>query len=230
MKLEETIFNKYQPNFQKLLTYGFTKNKNTYCYQKNFFNNKFQAKIIVTNNTVDGKVIDLDINEEYLLVHSIQTGKFIDEVRNDYVKILKDVRKHCFKQISFYPDGLNHYWLIPANPSYFDIMNAFNDTDNIIWKQSTKIRPGDIVFMYVGSPVSAIIHQCKVVEANIPYDYQDKNLKITHVMRIQRIVSYPKDEFTFKKLANYDVRAIRGPRHVPKKLLKDLLKKHQAAS
>ncbi|EEJ71933.1 hypothetical protein [Lactobacillus ultunensis] len=120
--------------------------------------------------------------------------------------------------------------MIPANPSYFDIMNAFNDTDNIIWKQSTKIKPGDIVFMYVGSPISAIIHQCKVLEVNIPYDYQGKNLKITHVMRIQRIASYPKNEYTFKKLADYDVRAIRGPRHVPEKLLKDLLKRQKASS
>ena len=226
MQLEDTVFKKYQPDNQKLIDYGFLKKNNKFYYQKNFFNNKFQAQIVIIKNNINGKVIDLDIDEEYLPVHSIQTGKFVDEVRSDYVEILKDIQKNCFDQISIYPDGLKHYWLIPANPSYFDIMNAFNDTDNIIWKQSTKIKPGDIVFMYVGSPVSSIIYQCQVLKVDIPYQYKDKNLQISHVMKIKKLKSYPKEAFTFKNLAKHNVRAIRGPRHVPQELLKSLLQKN----
>lgn len=125
---------------------------------------------------------------------------------------------------SFYPNGLAHYWLIPANPKYYDIMNAFNDTDIITWKQSTKIQLGDIVFVYVGAPVSAIIFQCRVLEVNLPYNYQTKELKINHVMRIQKIKKYAQTDFTFKKLASFDVKVIRGPRHVPQDLLKKLIK------
>lgn len=93
---------------------------------------------------------------------------------------------------------MQHYWLIPANPKYYDIMNAFNKTDTIIWKQSTKIQVGDIVFIYVGAPVSAIIFACRVLEINIPYQYTSKNLSMTHVIRIQKLKQYPENQFNFK--------------------------------
>lgn len=140
----------------------------------------------------------MDINDEYLPVHSIQTGKFVDEIRNEYVAILKDIRDQCFTLTSIYPQGMQHYWLIPANPKYYDIMNAFNKTDTIIWKQSTKIQVGDIVFIYVGAPVSAIIFACRVLEINIPYQYTSKNLSMTHVIRIQKLKQYPENQFNFK--------------------------------
>ena len=72
-----------------------------------------------------------------------------------------------------------------------------------------------------------LIYQCQVLEVNLPYHEQNKFLKINHVMRIKRILSYQSDEYTYKKLADYNVKAIRGPRHVPPQLLKDLLKKHK---
>ena len=40
-------------------------------------------------------------------------------------------------------------WIIPANPKYYDIMHAFDDTDTINWKQGAGIEKGDTVFMYV---------------------------------------------------------------------------------
>ena len=47
-------------------------------------------------------------------------------------------------------------WIIPATPNYYDIVHAFDGTDEIDWKQGAGIWKGDTVFMYVGSPVSAI--------------------------------------------------------------------------
>ena len=227
MQLEDKIFKQYQFDKEKLLKYGFIKQDSTYFYKKKFFNN-FEAQITIAPlNKVSGKVLDLDVEEEYLPIHSSQRGKFVDEVRTAYRALLKDIRQNCFNQVTIYPDGPQHYWLIPANPKYFDIMNAFNNVDNIIWKQSTKIKPNDIIFMYVGAPVSAIIYQCQVLEVNLPYHEQNKFLKINHVMRIKKILSYPSDEYTYKKLADYNVKAIRGPRHVPQSLLKDLLKKRK---
>lgn len=227
MQLEDEIFKQYQFDEQKLLKYGFIKQEQIHSYKTIFFNN-FEAHItIVAPNQVTGKVIDLDVKEEYLPIHSTQRGKFVDEVRTAYQALLKDIRQKCFKQVTIYPEGPQHYWLIPANPKYFDIMNAFNKVDNIIWKQSTKIKPNDIIFMYVGAPISAIIYQCQVLEVNLPYHEHNKYLKIDHVMRIKKILSYPSDQYTYKKLANYNVKAIRGPRHVPAQLLKDLLKKHK---
>ena len=47
-------------------------------------------------------------------------------------------------------------WIIPSNPKYYDIIHAFDNTDVIDWKQGAGIKKGDMIFMYVGAPVSAI--------------------------------------------------------------------------
>ena len=55
-------------------------------------------------------------------------------------------------------------WIIPANPKYYDIMHAFDDTDTINWKQGAGIKKGDTVFMYVGAPVSVVMYKCKFLD------------------------------------------------------------------
>lgn len=113
-------------------------------------------------------------------------------------------------------------WIVPANYKYYDIINCFNDTDTILWKQSNNIMVNDIVFLYVGTPVSAILYKCQVLRINIPYEYKDSNLSMKKVMEIKLLKRYDKDEFTFNKLNEYGVKAIRGPRSLPKELISDL--------
>ena len=116
-------------------------------------------------------------------------------------------------------------WIIPSNPKYYDIIHAFDDTDVINWKQGAGIRQGDTVFMYVGAPVSAVLYKCKVTETDIPYQYQDRNLTIKALMKIQLLKRYAPDQFTFEVLkTRYGIFAVRGPRGVPD-LLSAALKK-----
>lgn len=109
-------------------------------------------------------------------------------------------------------------WIIPANPKYYDIINCFNDTNTILWKQSNNINVGDFVYLYVANPYSSILYKCKVLEVNIPYDYKDHNLSMSKVMKIKLLTKYDKHEFTFEKLKKYGIKAIRGPRYMPKEL------------
>lgn len=110
-------------------------------------------------------------------------------------------------------------WIIPANPKYYDIEHAFDNTDEIDWKQGAGIIKGDTVFMYVGSPVSAVLYKCKVTEIDIPYEYEDKNLKITALMKIKLQKRYAPDEFTFDKMKKeFGIYAVRGPRGIPNSL------------
>jgi hypothetical protein len=110
-------------------------------------------------------------------------------------------------------------WIIPANPKYYDIEHAFDNADEIDWKQGAGIIKGDTVFMYVGAPVSAILYKCKVKEVDIPYDYEDKNLKITALMKIKLQKRYKPDKFTFDRLkSDYGIYAVRGPRGIPNSL------------
>ena len=110
-------------------------------------------------------------------------------------------------------------WLIPSNPKYYDIVHAFDGTDTIDWKQGAGIKKGDVVFLYIGAPISAVLYKCKVTETNIPYHYQDENLTITALMKIRLLKRYPPEQFTFKILkSEYRIFAVRGPRGVPSSL------------
>ncbi|MCH5196430.1 MAG: MmcQ/YjbR family DNA-binding protein [Oscillospiraceae bacterium] len=114
-------------------------------------------------------------------------------------------------------------WLIPANPKYYDILHAFDETDIIDWKQGAGIKKGDTVFMYVGSPVSAILYKCEVTETDIPYDYHTKELTITKLMKIKLQKRYKPDSFTFERLkSEYGIFAVRGPRSVTNSLSRAL--------
>ena len=73
--------------------------------------------------------------------------------------------------------------------------------------------------MYVAAPVSAILYKCRVLETDIPYDYQDKNLTITSLMKIELLKRYDRNKFTFSVLGDeYGIYAVRGPRGVPHSL------------
>ena len=114
-------------------------------------------------------------------------------------------------------------WIIPANPKYYDIEHAFDDTDEIEWKQGAGIRVGDTVYMYVAAPVSAILYECKVVDTDIPYEYEDKNLTIKALMKIRLTNRYDPSRFTFDMLkSDYGIYAVRRPRGVPHSLKEDL--------
>lgn len=113
-------------------------------------------------------------------------------------------------------------WIIPANPKYYDVINCFNDTDTTIWKQSSNINPGDIVYLYVAAPYSAILYKCEAVEVNIPYDYKDKNISMSKVMKIKLLERFDKDKYTFEELRQYGIRAVRGPRTMPKELSEEI--------
>ena len=109
-------------------------------------------------------------------------------------------------------------WVIPANPKYFDIVAAFNAQDEIIWKQSNDVKLKDIVYIYVAVPYSAILYKCEVTATDIPYKYADKNLRINRVMKIKKLKQYDKSLAPLSLLKDFGLKAIRGPRFMPKKI------------
>lgn len=60
MQIEERVFARKVPDFQRLAQYGFTKNeKGQYFFKKNFLDDQFQAKVTVdSTGKVQGTVID----------------------------------------------------------------------------------------------------------------------------------------------------------------------------
>ena len=116
-------------------------------------------------------------------------------------------------------------WIVPANPKYYDIVHAFDEREEIEWKQGAGIQTGDTVFMYVAAPVSAILYQCTVTETDIPFTYSDKNVSMTALMKIRLRKRYAPDRFNFEKLkSDYGIIAVRGPRGIPNRLSSALKK------
>jgi len=114
---------------------------------------------------------------------------------------------------------ITNEWVVPANPKYYDVVNCFNNTNRVTWKQSSSIHEKDTVYLYVGAPYSCIMFKCKAIKTNIPYSYKDSNLKISNTMDLELIKAYPHNKYTFKEVSQYGLKAIRGPRRMPKKLL-----------
>lgn len=44
-------------------------------------------------------------------------------------------------------------WIIPCNPSQYDVVGAFKELKRVEWKQSTNINVDDIVFIYISKPI-----------------------------------------------------------------------------
>ena len=110
-------------------------------------------------------------------------------------------------------------WLVPANPKYYDVIHAFDDEEEIDWKQGRGIIVGDTVFLYATAPVSAILFKCRVTKTDIPFDYAEKGLTITALMKIKLLKRYKPDEFPFALLkGEYGIYAVRGPRGIPHSL------------
>ena len=114
-------------------------------------------------------------------------------------------------------------WIIPSNPKYFDIVGAFREREEINWKQGKGIKKGDIVYMYVAAPVSAVLYKCIVTETDIPYLRESHAVRIKSLMRIRLLRCYPPERFTFEVLGReYGIFAVRGPRGIPEKLSRAL--------
>lgn len=104
MSIENEIFKRtHMEDFNKLKNYGFTKQNNEYQYSKKFMNNNFRADIYIdSKGNVSVKVYDLGINEEYTNFRiKNATGGFVNQVKEEYIKILQDIKDKCFEKEYF---------------------------------------------------------------------------------------------------------------------------------
>ncbi len=117
-------------------------------------------------------------------------------------------------------------WIIPCNPNYYNVKCAMTDLKIVDWKQSNKnISAGDIVYIYVGSPISAIKYQCKVNKANIPFcEIDDSKYEINsdvykhygNYMELELIKDFPNYLCTISKMRSLGLKGnIQSPRSIP---------------
>ncbi len=114
-------------------------------------------------------------------------------------------------------------WIIPCNPKYYDAIGAFAKLPKVDWKQSTKnIAVGDIVYVYVGKPVMAILFKCKVSKINLPaVEIDDHEFIIDgtnyetygNYMELELLEKYAADQITLNALTDCGMKGnIQSPR------------------
>lgn len=84
------------------------------------------------------------------------------------------VRSMMFKEMKQVTE-----WLISENPEKYDVLNAFRELKKVDWKQSTNVKEGDIVYIYLSADVKSIKLKCRVnkVDITIP-DIDDAKYNI----------------------------------------------------
>lgn len=106
MNPEQEAFQRKSIILSKLIPFGFKKCRGGYVFKKDFMDGKFRAEVYVDKKgTVTGKVVDLDVNEEYLPIRvDSRTGAFVRSVRQAYAEILQQIADACCMEQEFlYP-------------------------------------------------------------------------------------------------------------------------------
>lgn len=112
-----------------LIPNGFIKKDNTYIYEKDILNSEFKVIIMISNTLeITSKVIELSLNDEYLLVDvPSATGEFVGKVKEEYESIINNVISTCTKVEVFKSDY--------AKKIITYIKDKYNDDLEFLWEK-----------------------------------------------------------------------------------------------
>lgn len=122
-------------------------------------------------------------------------------------------------------------WIIPCNPEYYDIVEAFNNLDIIEWSQSTNTTVGDTVYIYVGGKYKSIMYKCEVVGADLygnrsedDYPYYKNLSKDPDIryMKLKLIEKYSPDKYPLQELKKKGLTSVQGRSKATVQLVKYL--------
>ena len=83
-------------DYEKLLEYGFNKIENNYLFEKQICDNHFKVIIEISSQNKTSKVVDLSMDEEYILVDVItSSGTFVGKIKEEYETIINNIIKKC---------------------------------------------------------------------------------------------------------------------------------------
>lgn len=119
-------------------------------------------------------------------------------------------------------------WIIPCNPSQYDVIGAFNELNKIEWKQSTNIQVGDIVYIYVGEPFKEIKYKCVAKKVNLDSASKIDDSKFIldgsnyenygRYMELELIKEYVEKQYSLVKIKKHGLKSVRGPIKVKEEL------------
>lgn len=122
------IFKRSIVDYSKLTSYGFIKQKNTYFYETKILDDFLVKLKIDEYGKISGRIIDLNTRLEYINVNILsQNGPFVTKIRNEYKKILENIKINCFKT--------NYFIFENSNEITSYIKNVYNDEPEFLWEK-----------------------------------------------------------------------------------------------
>ena len=118
-------------------------------------------------------------------------------------------------------------WIITSNLNRFDVIGAFNKFNKINREQKINVEPGDIVFIYISEPVSAIKYKCVVTKVDLPHPTVDNSeFKVDGIahenvgkyMELQLLERLDNPALAYDKLKENGLNAVQGPSKVTTQL------------
>ena len=101
---EEIFFHK-KVNPEKLKTYGFFEESDTYKFNTEILNGEFLLEITLDENgRLDTKLTEKQGGEEYILYKTKATGNFVGNIRSEIGRKLSEIAEKCF-DISVFKNG-----------------------------------------------------------------------------------------------------------------------------
>ena len=84
-------------NIDKLKKYGFKKKNNSYVLYKNLHNDEFRLTVSVFKDSIKTELKEIETDEIYTL-HLVEgvEGDFVGKIKEEYNKILDDIKEKCF--------------------------------------------------------------------------------------------------------------------------------------
>ncbi len=125
--LDKELENK-KIDYNKLLTYGFMKNNNSYTYKNKILDKNFEIIVEIKNKKMISRIIDLEMDEEYLLADiKSASGDFVGKVKEEYESRLQDIIDNCFV--------LDAFKSKQAREVIKYIKDKYNDDLEFLWKK-----------------------------------------------------------------------------------------------
>ncbi len=129
MQIEDNVFKRYSPNFERLVKFGFVKDCEGFVFEKLFKDNLFKAVIKIDfEGNILGKVMDIENDDEFLPLRvEDQKGAFVGEVRSEYEKILESIRNECF---------VRNYFVCPQSNRITNlIIERYGNKPEFLWEK-----------------------------------------------------------------------------------------------
>ncbi|MGT2886980.1 MmcQ/YjbR family DNA-binding protein [Streptococcus didelphis] len=109
MSLISELFQKKTVDWKRLEDFGFRQDGAVYFYQQLIMDGDFQVLVSISNKEeVSARVIDLDLNEDYIAISVENSGSaYVKKVQKAYKEVLEKIARDCFISQPFMSAQMN---------------------------------------------------------------------------------------------------------------------------